>query len=140
MRFSSLLLLSLALSLALLAGCAEKSSDSGGLFEKLTVEEALKKAQEQNKLVFIDFYADWCGPCRQMDRETFSDPKIQEWLRQRFVCIKINHDHNKELVRKYGVRSLPTFVLLTADGNQLPSVTGGSSPERFKARIESVLP
>ena len=100
-------------------------------------DAGLKKALEEDKHVFIDFTAKWCGYCRKMDREVFSDPTVIEILNTDFVSVKVDGDSRKELdidgykiteknltVREFGVRGYPTFWFLKSDGTKLGSIGG----------------
>lgn len=103
----------------------------------------LKKAQQEDKHVFIDFTAKWCGYCRKMEREVFSDPEVINMLNNDFVSVKVDGDSKNELnidgykiternlaVREYGVRGYPTFWFLKSDGTKLGSI-GGYRPLDF---------
>ncbi|XP_030568677.1 thioredoxin-1 [Drosophila novamexicana] len=66
----------------------------------------------ENKVVLLDFYATWCGPCKEMD------PMVKSLARQyasKAIVIKVNVDKFEELVEKYKVRSMPTFVFLKSN-------------------------
>ena len=76
-------------------------------------------AQKSNKLVFVDFYADWCGYCKELDENTYTDTYVQQRLAQKYVLVKINVDQNPDLASKYKVYGLPTLVILDANGNEI---------------------
>jgi thioredoxin-related protein len=101
------------------------------------LQEGLKLAQERNKHVFIDFSTSWCGWCRKMERDVFSDPEVEKVLNQDFVPVKVDGDSEKELMIKgykvteknltkyeFKVRGYPTFWFLTPDGNKLGAIVG----------------
>jgi thiol:disulfide interchange protein DsbD len=92
----------------------------------------------------IDFYADWCLPCKELDDKTFSDPRVAAEL-QRFVRIKADltsaeDPTTKALTKQYGIIGVPTIVFLDASGNEVPSarVTGFEPPEKFLERAKAV--
>ena len=59
-------------------------------FEHITFDEALAKAKAENKLVFMDCYTSWCGPCKVHDRNYFSTRKAGEFFNPKFVCVKFD--------------------------------------------------
>lgn len=69
----------------------------------------------QNKPVLVDFFADWCGPCKMMNPIL---KEVKDALGDRVSVIKINVDTNKQLAAKYQVRGVPTLILFKA-GKQL---------------------
>jgi thiol-disulfide isomerase/thioredoxin len=80
-----------------------------------TYDAGTTKAENNNKPVLIDFYADWCGPCKSMDKQLYTDSRVIT-KSDNFVCIKVNGDYNPDLMTQYGVSSYPTIVFL--DSNQ----------------------
>ncbi len=91
-------------------------------------EEALQKAKEEKKAVFVDFYTEWCGPCKLMAKEVFTQPEAGKYFNDRFVAIQLNAEapENKALVKKYGVNAFPWMVFLDAKGNQLRVMRGAA--------------
>ena len=66
---------------------------------KGTFDEAIKKAREEKKDLFVDFCAEWCGPCKAMANEVFTQPEIGEYFNSRFVCVQVDVDAKEELKR-----------------------------------------
>ncbi|NOZ61962.1 MAG: thioredoxin fold domain-containing protein [Calditrichaeota bacterium] len=87
-------------------------------YEQGTVEQLAAPG----KPVFLDFYADWCAPCKEMDRKTFSDKKVIEKAKE-FTMIKIDCTKPNETVKKFkahwGVTGMPTFIFIDKNGNEV---------------------
>ncbi len=83
----------------------------------------------------VDFYADWCGPCRQIA------PILEELAgayKGKIVVYKINVDHEKDLAAAFGISSIPTLLFIPMDGT--PKVVMGAQPkETLKATIDNFL-
>ncbi len=88
------------------------------------INSALEEAQKSNKLVFIDFYTDWCGYCKELNKETFTDQNVKEKFTQKYVLVKINGDIYPDLTSKYKVYGYPTLVILDANGNEIKRQVG----------------
>jgi len=92
-----------------------KASNAGIKFtHEKQFERVLEKAKAENKLVFLDFYADWCTPCKMMDKEVFSDKAIGDFFNKNFINIKVDgeKDNGPDLSAILGVRAFPTFIFL----------------------------
>ncbi len=100
---------------------AKAQTFSSSIFEFQHINEALIHAKKVNKPIFIDFYADWCAPCKWMDASTFSDEEVIGLLRDKFITVKVNIDdfdgiNEKE---KYDVKVLPTIIITDSKGKIL---------------------
>lgn len=118
--------------------CLPAFSQKGVNFENLTYSEALKKAGEKHKLVFLDAYTSWCGACREMDKKVFPQEKAGDFFNQHFVCVKYNMDEGEgpELVKRFDLSAYPTYLLIRPDGIVQHRVVGGSDIDDFIAKIE----
>lgn len=85
----------------------------------INYDEGVASARAEGSLVLIEFYADWCGRCRDFEHETWRDSAVIELVNEEFVCIKIDVDLNSTLRNQYHVTSLPTVVVLTSSGVEL---------------------
>ncbi|WP_066220071.1 thioredoxin family protein [Formosa haliotis] len=89
-------------------------------FDHITFEEALQKAKQENKLVFIDFHTVWCGPCKKMARDVFPLASVGDVYNKNFINLKLDAEkEGKAVAKKYNVTNYPTFLFLDTDGNVL---------------------
>src|SRR5437016_163721 len=104
-------------------------------FRALSFDKAVEAAKKEDKVVFIDFYATWCGPCKKLDAETFSDGKVKKFFKDKMVPIKIDVDKDKAMAAKFNIRAMPTMVMVGADGKEIGRLVGFRPAERFLADI-----
>lgn len=111
---------------------------TGVYFQDLTLEQALAKAKQQRKNIFIDCYTSWCGPCQYMTKKVFVKEKIGDFLNKNFICVKYDMEKGEgpEIGKRFGVRAYPTFVIVTPDGNIRHKIVGGGEEEQFIKRVE----
>ena len=73
---------------------------------------ALLEAEQRRLPLLVHFYADWCMPCQRMERDVFTSPKVKEFLGTHFVAVKLNSDNHQDIVRRYGVETLPSDLVI----------------------------
>lgn len=112
---------------------SEDSSGPGIAFKHISLDKALKLAEEQNKLVFIDAYTTWCGPCKKMARTTFMNEEVAAYFNENFINLKVDMEKGEgpKLEKKYGIHSYPTLLFLNADGSQKKKVIGFHQSAEF---------
>lgn len=129
--------LSMIVSLML---CASMMFAQGINFEPdgTTLAAAAAKAKKENKLVFVDCYTQWCGPCKKMARDIFPDAKVGEYMNPRFVNLKIDMEakYAEGLSKEWQVTAYPTFIIFNADGKEIGRFMGGSDADGFIRRVE----
>src|SRR5207253_1925909 len=74
--------------------------------------QVLKRARSEKKPVLLDVVAAWCGPCKLMDRTTFSDPAVVDWAKSHVVAARVDAEkgEGRKLASRYAVRSFPTII------------------------------
>ncbi len=103
----------------------------------ITPEEGLAQAKASGKPLMIDFWAEWCVACKELDHKTFSDPSVAPIINGKFIAVKVDGTkitpELKAVWARYGVRGLPTVAFFTPDGEEI---------ERFEAfrTVEQVMP
>jgi len=132
----------LALAAAAVSGCAKEGSASAATGGEVAwvhnLEDGLKQAAEQGKPVMVDFYTDWCGWCKKLDEDTYSDARVQEKAR-RFVAVKVDADKDEVNRGKYGVEGFPTILFLSPNGKEIHRVPGFAPPEAFLKEMDRAL-
>ena len=88
-----------------------------------SLSEGLEKARRTGNPVMIDFYADWCGPCKMLDNQTYADTRVAT-AATNWVSVKIDVDAQQDLARQYQVSSIPTIVFLSPEGRELSRFSG----------------
>jgi thiol:disulfide interchange protein DsbD len=107
------------------------------------LETGLKMGQEQGKPVMVDFWAEWCLACKELDRYTYSDPRVLERL-DSFVSVKVDFTQESEkttaLSGKYDIRGLPTVLFFDQKGELLEDKTllGFVGPEEFLEHVRQL--
>ncbi len=104
----------------------------------------LASAAEKNRPVMIDFYADWCIPCHELDEKTFTDPGVIK-LSQKVLPLKVdltkNSQREKKLRKKFNIRGVPTIIFIDPSGRERTSlrVTGLVGPDEMKKRLREII-
>ena len=102
-------------------------------FENGTFNTALYKAKTDKKLVFVDFYADWCSPCKIMAQTTFKDPEIAGYLHKNYVSYKVNIEDfdGIPIKSKYNIKVLPTLLILDETGKEVARYEEGMGSSKL---------
>ncbi len=115
---------------ALFALLASSAFGQGIEFRDLKLKEALQAAEDEGKLVFVDAYTDWCGPCKWMAANMFPNEKIGQFYNKHFVCIQMDMEKGEGLAfaKNHSVRAYPTLLFLNREEEELMRAQG-ASPE-----------
>jgi len=99
-----------------------------------TWNEALAEAKKQEKLIFVDAYTTWCGPCKWMAKNTFPDSAVGTYFNANFINVKLDMEKEGDgmnFASKHEVRSYPTLVFVNGDGIMAHRAVGARNPEGF---------
>lgn len=109
-------------------------------FHNLSFQDALSLAKKEKKMVFIDFFTDWCGPCKKMSKDVFPLKSVGEYMNHKFICLKINAEkEGKDLAKRFEVKAYPTFIILNPKEEVIFELKGSMSGDDFIEKIESGL-
>ncbi|MEY4902327.1 MAG: hypothetical protein RLZZ292_142 [Bacteroidota bacterium] len=106
-----------------------------------SLDPILEQAKQSNKLVFLDFYATWCTPCKVMDKEVFTNKATADFLNKNFVCYKVDGEKGNGGTLKlvYNINAYPTLLFLDQNGNILTRNEGSMSSSDLKALAEKAM-
>lgn len=131
MKKLALTIMAMAMTVAVMA--------QGMVFEPegTTLEQAAAKAKAENKLVFMDCYTQWCGPCKKMAKDVFTQEMVGAYMNPKFVNIKVDmeSDYGTPLAKKLQITAYPTFVIFNGDAKEVGRFLGSSDGVKF---IENV--
>lgn len=108
-----------------------------------SLSEGLATAKSQNRKIMMDVYTDWCGWCKKLDAEVYSNDKVKDYLDKHFVSVKLNaesarkhtfngSEHSEaEIAQMFGVTGYPSIVFMQPDGKTLAMLPGFVPAETF---------
>jgi thioredoxin-related protein len=114
---------------------------TGIQFFEGTWAEALKKASLENKPIFLDAYAEWCGPCKLMARSVFPDASVGEFYNEHFVNMKIDMEKGEGpgLRSQYKVTAYPTLLFVQPNGEVIQKKVGAIDAKNFLALGKQIM-
>ncbi len=103
-------------------------------FEHTSLEKALAKAKAENKPLFVDVYAEWCGPCKRMAATTFQDKGVSDYFNKEFISLKIDGEKadGPRVMNDYQITAYPTLLFFYPDGTLANKFIGGIDVEPLK--------
>jgi thiol:disulfide interchange protein len=99
----------------------------------------MTRGKNENKKIYVHFYADWCGACKIMENKTFKDPDIIAYLNENFIPIKVNTDRERQTSTMFRIRLLPDNWFITENGTPIGHQPGYITPEQLKMILKSVM-
>ncbi len=104
-------------------------------------EEGFKEAKLTGKPVLIDFFAQWCAACHELDDKTWSDESVSSEL-NRFICVKLdltkNDENAKEIQKKYKILGMPTVILFDSSGKEITRFEGFKPPQEVLELLKNI--
>ena len=124
-----------------LVGISFNAQSKDGInFQTKNLEEAKKLAQQENKLIFIDLYTTWCGPCKLMKKNTFPDAELGAFFNKNFISLYIDAEkEGLDLVKKFKIVNYPSFLFLDKNGELVQYDYGYYNAKQFLTVGYSVL-
>ncbi len=112
-----------------------KIAEGGIQFFQGTWNEALAKSKQENKPIFLDISASWCGPCKKLKRNTFSDKAVGTYFNEQFINIALDGElgEGKELANQLAIRGYPSLFVLDSNGKTLVATAGYHDPKELLA-------
>lgn len=101
----------------------------------ITTNDFTDEVEMSEQPVLVDFWADWCGPCKQLE------PRVKELAEEydgRIKFVKVDVDENQELAGQFGIRSIPTLLLFD-EGEKVDQIVGSVPKETIREKLEKVV-
>ena len=111
-------------------------------FQQKSYAEVLKMAQKEKKLVFIDIYTSWCGPCKHMAKEIFPQVASGDFFNAHFLNLQLDAEKSEDgkmIAQKFGVSAYPTFLFVDGNGELVYRFLGGRTVEMLIEEGEKAL-
>ncbi len=128
----------------ILASCAvaDETPKSDGI-KWYKYDEGLKLAAAAKKTVIVDFYTNWCGWCKKMDKETFTDKRVIDYMNKTYIAVKVNAESKEtislpngptdgiKLAKSFGVSGYPNYTFLDSEGKKINALPGYKKADEF---------
>ncbi|HFA51916.1 MAG TPA: thioredoxin [Bacteroidetes bacterium] len=116
-------------------------AQDGIKFDKIEWKELLSKAKKENKLIFVDAYASWCGPCKKMERDVFSQKQVGDYYNAHFINAKIDMEKGEGpgLSNSFGIMAYPTLLFVNSSGDVVHRSVGYHSTDLLLELGEAAL-
>jgi thioredoxin-related protein len=104
------------------------------------MQAARKKASDQMLMLFVDVYADWCGPCKMMDSEVFSNPAVSEYMSDYYLGVKVDgeSDFGRIFAAEQGLEGYPSMFVFTDEGELISKIVGYTPAAEMLNSLRSI--
>ncbi len=104
-------------------------------------DKTLKSAKETHKLIFLDLYATWCGPCKMLKRNTFTNKEVADFFNANFInaSVDVEKGVGVSLAQEYNVSMLPTLIVAREDGKPVLFTTGYLEPKEILKFVKAAI-
>src|SRR5210317_2554558 len=131
--------------------------------EWMTLAEAMEAQKKEPKKIFMDVYTDWCGPCKLLDKNTFQNPDVSNYIRTHYYAVKFNAEGQEEInffdqtftnpnydpnrkgrnathqfTQFLGVKGYPTMVFFSEDGDPIMPLVGYVKPKQIELFLKMI--
>ena len=119
---------------------APKDAAEGIQFTEASWKDVLKKAKAEKKVIFLDAYASWCGPCKLLQKNVFTKKAVGDYYNSKFINVKMDMEKGEgpALAQVYPLEAYPTLLYIDGNGKILRKVLGLQTPEALIAIGKSV--
>lgn len=109
-------------------------------FQELPFKDLVSKAKKENKIIFIDAFTSWCGPCKMMEKNIFTKKSVGDYYNANFINARFDMEkgEGRDIAAKYGVRSYPTYLFLNGDGEVVSQNYGYMEESMFVAMAQNI--
>lgn len=102
-------------------------------FEKTVWKQVLEKAKKEKKMIFLDCFTSWCGPCKWMEKNVYNNDTVADFYNSSFICVKMDmeKDEGFDLAKNYNISTYPTMLYLNGAGEVLHRTCGSAIAKDF---------
>lgn len=117
------------------------SNESGIKFQDITFSQAIAQAKKEHKLIFMNVYAVWCGPCNKMKKTTFKSEKLGKIFNKNFVNISIDAEKGEgiELSKRYEVVAHPLMLVINSEGKVQKRILGFEKEDELLEEVSTYI-
>ncbi|MFA6469418.1 MAG: thioredoxin family protein [Bacteroidota bacterium] len=133
-RYNEIKIFALIGAVCAIAAAVMEYSPSSAVVQWQPYATAFQTAARENKKVYVDVYAEWCGPCKLMDRTTFANDTVIATLQNDVIAVRVNIDDENigaDVKKKFNIQAMPTSLLLMPDQQEIKRNVGYMNGTQF---------